>query len=80
VARALANRPELLLADEPTANVDPANQTRVIDLIRESCRQENVALLLVTHSQEVAGQFERVDRLTEINLAGRPRERAEAVS
>jgi putative ABC transport system ATP-binding protein len=49
-------------------------------LIRESCRQENVALLLVTHSQEVAGQFERVDRLTEINLAGRPRERAEAVS
>jgi putative ABC transport system ATP-binding protein len=71
VARALANRPSLLLADEPTANVDPANQERVIELIRESCREENVALVLVTHSQEVARQFERVDRLTEINLVGK---------
>lgn len=71
VARALANRPDLLLADEPTANVDPANQDRVIELIRETCREENVALVLVTHSQEVAGQFERVDRLTEINLVSK---------
>ncbi len=67
VARALANRPRLLLADEPTANVDPRNQQAVIDLIRESCREENIALILVTHSMEVAGQFARVDRLEEIN-------------
>jgi ABC-type lipoprotein export system ATPase subunit len=71
VARALANRPSLLLADEPTANVDPANQERVIELIRQSCEEENIALLMVTHSQEVASQFQRVDRLTEINLIGR---------
>lgn len=67
VARALANRPRLLLADEPTANVDPANQQRVIDLIRDTCREEKVALLMVTHSTEVADQFDRVDQLEQIN-------------
>ena len=67
VARSLANRPKLLLADEPTANVDPANQQHVIDLIRESCRAEKVSLLMVTHAMEVADQFERVDRLDQIN-------------
>jgi putative ABC transport system ATP-binding protein len=67
VARALANRPALLLADEPTANVDPANQQRIIDLIRETCREENIALLLVTHAAEVAAQFPRADRLVDLN-------------
>ncbi len=67
VARALANRPKLLLADEPTANVDPKNQQVIIDLIREVCRDENVALLLVTHSQEIAKQFDRVESLERIN-------------
>lgn len=67
VARALANRPRLLLADEPTANVDPANQQMIIDLIRETCREEDIALVLVTHSTEVASQFDRVDRLEDVN-------------
>lgn len=67
VARALANRPKLLLADEPTANVDPGHQQQIIDLVRETCREEEVALLLVTHVPEVAKQFERVDRLEELN-------------
>ena len=69
VARALANKPRLLLADEPTANVDPANQKRIIDLIRDVCRQESVAILLVTHSDEIANRFERVERLELINRA-----------
>jgi putative ABC transport system ATP-binding protein len=67
VARALANRPALILADEPTANVDRAHQDQIIELIREICREEHIGLLMVTHSPEVAGQFERVDRLEEIN-------------
>jgi ABC-type lipoprotein export system ATPase subunit len=75
VARALANRPSLLLADEPTANIDPRNQQKIVDLIRETSREEGVSLIMVTHSLEVAGQFERVDRLEEINAAV-----AEAVS
>lgn len=69
VARALANRPRLLLADEPTANVDPGNQQAVIDLIRKTCEEEKIALLLVTHSLEVAGQFSRVDKLEDLNHA-----------
>lgn len=73
VARALANRPKLLLADEPTANVDTAHQRQVLDLLRETCREEDVALILVTHSPEVASQFERVDRLEEINRAASQR-------
>jgi putative ABC transport system ATP-binding protein len=70
VARALANKPKLLLADEPTANVDPANQQAIIDLVRETCREESVALVLVTHAPEVAEQFPRVERLEEINRTG----------
>ena len=67
VARALANQPKLLLADEPTANVDPSNQQQIVDLIRETCREEKISLLLVTHSREVSNQFERIDKLEEIN-------------
>ena len=67
VARALANRPSLLLADEPTANIDPNNQQMIIDLIRENCAEERIALLIVTHSMAIADQFPRVDRLENIN-------------
>lgn len=71
VARALANRPVLLLADEPTANVDPGHQQQVIDLLREACRRENIAMLLVTHSPEVSQQFSRVEELEAVNRAAR---------
>jgi ABC-type lipoprotein export system ATPase subunit len=69
VARALANRPKLLLADEPTANVDAGHQQQIIDLMRETCREENVSLLLVTHTPEVSEQFDRVERLEDFNQA-----------
>jgi putative ABC transport system ATP-binding protein len=67
VARALANTPRLLLADEPTANVDIANQQTVLQLLRESCREHNVSLLLVTHASDVAAQFDRVEKLADFN-------------
>jgi len=67
VARALANRPKLLLADEPTANVDPSNQQTIIDLIRSTCQEEEIALVMVTHAMEVANQFQRVEPLEKIN-------------
>ncbi|MEC7556779.1 MAG: ABC transporter ATP-binding protein [Planctomycetota bacterium] len=69
VARALANRPSLLLADEPTANVDLSNQQTILDLIRSACTTDNVSLLLVTHSISVAEQFDRIERLDEFNTA-----------
>jgi len=71
VARALANKPRLLLADEPTANVDAGHQQQILDLIRETCREEDVALILVTHSREVAEQFGRIDHLDEFNLVAK---------
>jgi ABC-type lipoprotein export system ATPase subunit len=71
VARALANRPVLLLADEPTANVDPAHQQQIIDLLRSACERENIAMLLVTHSPEVSQQFSRVEELEQVNRAAR---------
>ncbi|NND97316.1 MAG: ABC transporter ATP-binding protein [Pirellulaceae bacterium] len=69
IARSLAGKPKLLLADEPTANVDPASADSVLNLIRTSCDEENISLLMVTHSMDVAGRFSRVDRLDEINRA-----------
>ena len=69
VARALANQPSLLLADEPTANVDLANQQTILDLVRSACTTGNVSLLLVTHAHDVAGQFDRIERLDEFNTA-----------
>ena len=67
IARALAGRPKILLADEPTANVDPVSAETVLELIRETCREENVSLLLVTHDMRIAETFGRVEKLDEIN-------------
>ncbi len=69
VARALANQPKLILADEPTANVDAANQQQIIDLLRERCAADRIALILVTHTPEVAQQFDRVENLEDLNQA-----------
>jgi len=69
VARALANKPSLMLADEPTANVDAANQQNVLDMIRGACREQNVSLLMVTHSPQVAEQFDRIEQLAAFNHA-----------
>lgn len=77
VARALANKPKLVLADEPTANVDVGNQQSVIDMLRGTCEAENVALVLVTHAPQVAEQFQRVDKLAEINQVIAQRNAAE---
>jgi ABC-type lipoprotein export system ATPase subunit len=69
VARALANRPRAILADEPTASVDSAHQQQVIDLLRGTCTEQGVALLVVTHAPEVARQFQRRLRLEDFNRA-----------
>ena len=60
VARAIANRPRLVLADEPTGNLDAANARDALRLIRETCAENGAALLLVSHDQEVLSQFDPV--------------------
>src|SRR5687767_3408543 len=67
VARALANRPRLVLADEPTGNLDAAHATEAIDLIRETCRENGAALLLVSHDREVLRRFDTVVEFDTIN-------------
>ncbi|MDA9857701.1 ABC transporter ATP-binding protein [Rubripirellula sp.] len=69
IARALAGSPKILLADEPTANVDPVSAENVLELIRNTCREEQVAMLMVTHDMEIASRFDRVEELDTINLA-----------
>ena len=69
VARALANRPRVVLADEPTASIDTAHQDQVIDLLTSTCAEHDVALLVVTHSPEVAARFPKRLRLEDFNRA-----------
>jgi ABC-type lipoprotein export system ATPase subunit len=69
VARALANRPKLVLADEPTGNLDHKTSREALRLIREACRENGAALLLVSHDQEVLAQFENVFDLEKLNRA-----------
>jgi putative ABC transport system ATP-binding protein len=69
IARAMAGKPSILLADEPTANVDPVSAESVLDLIRTTCREEDVSLLMVTHDMEIASKFDRIEKLDEINRA-----------
>ena len=57
VARALANRPRLVLADEPTGNLDRKHAREALALIREVCREAGATLLLVSHDEEVLAQF-----------------------
>lgn len=67
VARALAKRPKLVLADEPTGNLDRKHARESLAMIREVCREQKAALLLVSHDEEVLGQFELRRDFGEIN-------------
>jgi ABC-type lipoprotein export system ATPase subunit len=69
VARALVNRPRLVLADEPTGNLDRTHSRTALELIREVCREYGAALLLVSHDEEVLRQFDRVRDFKELNQA-----------
>ena len=69
VARALANRPKLVLADEPTGNLDARNAREALALIREVCRENGAALLLVSHDEGVLAQFETVQAFAALTRA-----------
>ena len=64
IARALVHRPRLLLADEPTGNLDPANAQRVLALLAERTRSAGAIGILVTHSRDAAASADRVLVLT----------------
>lgn len=74
VARALANRPKLVLADEPTGNLDHRSAGEALRLIREACAESGAALLLVSHDREVLSAFETRRDLAALNRAAGSRE------
>jgi lipoprotein-releasing system ATP-binding protein len=59
IARALANAPKLLIADEPTGNLDHMNSGRIFAVLQEACARESAALLMATHNPELSRQLHR---------------------
>ena len=68
VARALANRPRLVLADEPTGNLDEATADKVLAQFLKLVRDEGSAALIATHNERLAARMDRIVRLTEGRL------------
>ena len=71
IARALVHKPALLLADEPTGNLDPTPATKVMDVLLAQTREHGASLVLVTHSQAAAARADRVLTLTTAGVAVR---------
>jgi lipoprotein-releasing system ATP-binding protein len=63
IARGLANKPQLLIADEPTGNLDPVTSAHVFSMLQQLVRGQNLALLMATHNMELAAKMDRVIRL-----------------
>ena len=72
IARALVMRPSLLLADEPTGNLDPRTAGQVMELLLELNQEQGSTLVVVTHSEELAGRFPRRMVMREGRLEDRP--------
>ncbi len=72
VVRALVNKPKLLLADEPTGALDEPNAAALIDLLLDLSSTEGTALVVVSHTPEVAARMERIFHLTNGQLNARP--------
>jgi len=68
VVRALINQPKLLLADEPTGSLDAASAEQLANLLADLNREQNVAMVIVTHSMELAGKMDKIYQLREGSL------------
>jgi putative ABC transport system ATP-binding protein len=69
IARAIVNDPKLLIADEPTGNLDTANALKIADLLFELREQSGMTLILVTHDEALAARCDRQIRLRDGGVA-----------
>ena len=74
IARSLVNEPEVLLADEPTGNLDSATGEQILGLLRDLWRESGMTIVLVTHDPSIAADSPRVIRLADGRIAGEDRE------
>jgi putative ABC transport system ATP-binding protein len=74
IARALVYRPAVILADEPTGNLDPDTAARILDLFARAVRSRGAAAVIVTHSAATAAVADRVLTLTSSGLVAASRE------
>ena len=65
IARAISHRPELILADEPTGNLDSGNSERILELFREIHQKRGITIVMITHSHEAARWAERTLQMTD---------------
>jgi lipoprotein-releasing system ATP-binding protein len=65
IARALISQPEVLLADEPTGNLDHSTGREILEILRKLNRQQHLTVVMVTHDLTIAAQADRVVRLSE---------------
>ena len=70
IARALANKPKLILADEPTGSLDPENASRSMELLKSLCDQNGCALIVVSHDPNIISCFEHSVKWEDLNRAG----------
>ncbi|MDG2488042.1 MAG: ATP-binding cassette domain-containing protein [Roseibacillus sp.] len=71
IARALSTRPRLLLADEPTGNLDPENKRKALDLMHLTAKEHDQGLLVVTHDLELIDSFDTIIHFEELNQSGK---------
>lgn len=71
IARALANQPKLILADEPTGNLDSENGKMIFDLLHKLSRSENTTVVVVTHDLDIAGKTDRTFTLSDGRLVSK---------
>lgn len=67
LARAMVNQPKLILADEPTGNLDPINAQKAVELVSELCEEKKITLLVVSHDSKIIDNFDRKLNWEQVN-------------